>query len=89
MLGPYWHIIDIAMKEPKDFVYLLDNVPHDWLFLNCEAVVSAIHQKLTMENGLVLWIAFYNLCYESSLVLSKLPNINAKQNVGEHWQIFY
>ncbi|XP_044502306.1 sterol 3-beta-glucosyltransferase UGT80A2-like isoform X1 [Mangifera indica] len=25
--------------EPKDFVYLLDNCPHDWLFLQCKAVV--------------------------------------------------
>ncbi|XVE78055.1 hypothetical protein DITRI_Ditri13aG0113500 [Diplodiscus trichospermus] len=27
------------LAEPKDFVYLLDNVPHDWLFLRCKAVV--------------------------------------------------
>ncbi|CAK7340099.1 unnamed protein product [Dovyalis caffra] len=27
------------VKEPKDFVYLLDNCPHDWLFLRCKAVV--------------------------------------------------
>ncbi|XP_026436825.1 sterol 3-beta-glucosyltransferase UGT80A2-like isoform X3 [Papaver somniferum] len=27
------------MAEPKDFVYLLDNCPHDWLFLRCMAVV--------------------------------------------------
>ncbi|KAJ4785537.1 Sterol 3-beta-glucosyltransferase [Rhynchospora pubera] len=27
------------LKEPKDSVYLLDNVPHDWLFLQCKAVV--------------------------------------------------
>ncbi|KAM3359685.1 sterol 3-beta-glucosyltransferase UGT80A2 [Capsicum galapagoense] len=27
------------LKEPKDFVYLLDNCPHDWLFLQCAAVV--------------------------------------------------
>ncbi|XP_039162166.1 sterol 3-beta-glucosyltransferase UGT80A2 isoform X2 [Eucalyptus grandis] len=25
--------------EKKDFVYLLDNCPHDWLFLRCSAVV--------------------------------------------------
>ncbi|KAL6002092.1 hypothetical protein ACLOJK_037540 [Asimina triloba] len=25
--------------EPKEFVYLLDNCPHDWLFLHCMAVV--------------------------------------------------
>lgn len=28
-----------SLKEPKDFVYLLDNCPHDWLFLHCAAVV--------------------------------------------------
>ncbi|XP_042017582.1 sterol 3-beta-glucosyltransferase UGT80A2-like [Salvia splendens] len=27
------------LAEGKDFVYLLDNVPHDWLFLQCSAVV--------------------------------------------------
>ncbi|KAF5930614.1 hypothetical protein HYC85_031487 [Camellia sinensis] len=27
------------VAEPKDFVYLLDNCPHDWLFLQCAAVV--------------------------------------------------
>ncbi|PSR89705.1 Sterol 3-beta-glucosyltransferase [Actinidia chinensis var. chinensis] len=27
------------LKEPKDFIYLLDNCPHDWLFLQCAAVV--------------------------------------------------
>ncbi|XP_006350304.1 sterol 3-beta-glucosyltransferase UGT80A2 isoform X3 [Solanum tuberosum] len=27
------------LAEPKDFVYLLDNCPHDWLFLQCSAVV--------------------------------------------------
>lgn len=27
------------LKEPKDFVYLLDNCPHDWLFVRCAAVV--------------------------------------------------
>ncbi|KAK9140710.1 hypothetical protein Scep_010391 [Stephania cephalantha] len=27
------------LKEPKEFVYLLDNCPHDWLFLQCTAVV--------------------------------------------------
>ncbi|KAA8538893.1 hypothetical protein F0562_025585 [Nyssa sinensis] len=28
-----------SLAEPKDFVYLLDNCPHDWLFLRCAAVV--------------------------------------------------
>ncbi|KAA8550654.1 hypothetical protein F0562_002338 [Nyssa sinensis] len=27
------------LAEPKDYVYLLDNCPHDWLFLQCAAVV--------------------------------------------------
>lgn len=27
------------LAEPKDNVYTLDNVPHDWLFLQCAAVV--------------------------------------------------
>ncbi|KAL9266463.1 Sterol 3-beta-glucosyltransferase UGT80A2-like protein [Drosera capensis] len=27
------------LAEPQDFVYLLDNCPHDWLFLQCAAVV--------------------------------------------------
>ncbi|XP_008789528.1 sterol 3-beta-glucosyltransferase UGT80A2-like [Phoenix dactylifera] len=27
------------LAEPKEHVYLLDNVPHDWLFLQCKAVV--------------------------------------------------
>lgn len=27
------------LPESKDFVYTLDNVPHDWLFLQCSAVV--------------------------------------------------
>lgn len=32
-----YYIFPVA--EPKDFVYLLDNCPHDWLFLKCKAVV--------------------------------------------------
>ncbi|KAL0390851.1 UNVERIFIED_CONTAM: Sterol 3-beta-glucosyltransferase UGT80A2 [Sesamum calycinum] len=31
--------ICVIMAEDKDFVYLLDNCPHDWLFLQCAAVV--------------------------------------------------
>lgn len=33
---------NFLVEEPTDFVYLLDNVPHDWLFLQCKAVVSFI-----------------------------------------------
>lgn len=32
------------VKEPKDFVFSLDNIPHDWLFLQCAAVVSNLTQ---------------------------------------------
>ncbi|WOL06187.1 sterol 3-beta-glucosyltransferase UGT80A2-like [Canna indica] len=28
-----------SLAEPNENVYLLDNVPHDWLFLQCKAVV--------------------------------------------------
>ncbi|XP_071738119.1 sterol 3-beta-glucosyltransferase UGT80A2-like isoform X1 [Rutidosis leptorrhynchoides] len=27
------------LAEPKDFIYSLDNIPHDWLFLQCVSVV--------------------------------------------------
>ncbi|KAF0909448.1 hypothetical protein E2562_036315, partial [Oryza meyeriana var. granulata] len=27
------------LKEPKESVYVIDNIPHDWLFLQCKAVV--------------------------------------------------
>ncbi|KMZ65431.1 Sterol 3-beta-glucosyltransferase, family GT1 [Zostera marina] len=27
------------LEEPKEFIYLLDNCPHDWLFFHCMAVV--------------------------------------------------
>ncbi|KAL7585270.1 hypothetical protein Lser_V15G41913 [Lactuca serriola] len=27
------------LTEPKDFIYSLDNIPHDWLFLQCASVV--------------------------------------------------
>ncbi|KAL1330709.1 hypothetical protein AAHE18_12G129400 [Arachis hypogaea] len=27
------------LAEPKESIYLLDNIPHDWLFLRCKAVV--------------------------------------------------
>ena len=29
------------MPEPKESIYLLDNIPHDWLFLRCKAVVRS------------------------------------------------
>ncbi len=27
------------VAKPKESMYLLDNCPHDWLFLQCKAVV--------------------------------------------------
>uniref|UniRef100_A0A0D9WY30 Uncharacterized protein n=1 Tax=Leersia perrieri TaxID=77586 RepID=A0A0D9WY30_9ORYZ len=27
------------LEEPKESVYIIDNIPHDWLFLQCKAVV--------------------------------------------------
>ncbi|XP_031249814.1 sterol 3-beta-glucosyltransferase UGT80A2-like isoform X3 [Pistacia vera] len=40
------------LAEPKNFVYLLDNCPHDWLFLRCSAVVKqcAVELAKAMEN---------------------------------------
>ncbi|URE05892.1 sterol 3-beta-glucosyltransferase [Musa troglodytarum] len=40
------------LAEPKDYVYLLDNVPHDWLFLQCKAVVkeNAVQLAKAMET---------------------------------------
>ncbi|KAL0382600.1 UNVERIFIED_CONTAM: Sterol 3-beta-glucosyltransferase UGT80A2 [Sesamum calycinum] len=40
------------VAEPKDFVYLLDNCPHDWLFSRCAAVVKqrALELAKAMEN---------------------------------------
>ncbi|KAL4574678.1 hypothetical protein LXL04_021514 [Taraxacum kok-saghyz] len=32
-------ITEQRVAKSKDFVYLLDNCPHDWLFLHCAAVV--------------------------------------------------
>lgn len=29
-----------AVAEPTEYVYLLDNCPHDWLFARCSAVVK-------------------------------------------------
>lgn len=36
MTSPFFFL---PVAEPKDFIYSLDNVPHDWLFLQCKAVV--------------------------------------------------
>ncbi|GJT50212.1 sterol 3-beta-glucosyltransferase UGT80A2-like protein isoform X2 [Tanacetum coccineum] len=33
------HGLKTIVAKSKDFVYLLDNCPHDWLFLQCVAVV--------------------------------------------------
>ncbi|GER28297.1 sterol 3-beta-glucosyltransferase UGT80A2 [Striga asiatica] len=34
------HVVFLSsVAEPKDFIYSLDNCPHDWLFTRCAAVV--------------------------------------------------
>ncbi|CAI0559595.1 unnamed protein product [Linum tenue] len=39
-LGNYGYpACSFAVAQPKDSIYLLDNCPHDWLFLRCKAVV--------------------------------------------------
>lgn len=49
-----------SVAEPKDFVYLLDNCPHDWLFLRCLAVVKKI---LSIHFYLFIFFCFgWNIC---------------------------
>ncbi|KAG5586859.1 hypothetical protein H5410_047293 [Solanum commersonii] len=45
------------LAEPKDFVYLLDNCPHDWLFLQCSAVVSLLQLLLVFLYLLAIRLA--------------------------------
>ncbi|KAL5990163.1 hypothetical protein ACLOJK_011060 [Asimina triloba] len=43
------------VPEPKDFIYLLDNCPHDWLFLQCMAVGMLRTNSIdSPELGLIL-----------------------------------
>lgn len=39
-----------SVEESKEFVYVLDNVPHDWLFLQCKAVVRSVFRCLYARN---------------------------------------
>ncbi|RWV91446.1 hypothetical protein BHE74_00023282 [Ensete ventricosum] len=43
-----------SVAEPKDYVYLLDNVPHDWLFLqsnaNLQVKENAVQLAKAMET---------------------------------------
>lgn len=39
-----------SVAGDKDFIYLLDNCPHDWLFLQCASVVSCL--KYSVHNVL-------------------------------------
>lgn len=48
-------LIFLTVKEPKDFVYLLDNCPHDWLFLHCIAVVRRVHISIFVHVSIVVW----------------------------------
>lgn len=46
------------VAEPKEFVYVLDNCPHDWLFPRCMAVVkflSVIYFLILQLCGTKLW----------------------------------
>jgi hypothetical protein len=61
----------LSVKEPKDFVHLLDNVPHDWLFLQCKAVVvlsfpfiSSLHDVFTCQ--------FFNMFISSRCIMGEL-----------------
>lgn len=39
----YLNLLTISsVEEPKEFIYLLDNCPHDWLFFHCMAVVRSL-----------------------------------------------
>jgi hypothetical protein len=51
------------VAEPKDFVYLLDNCPHDWLFLQCKAVVSHSLKRLSFS----ILSDLYNVCVRAHL----------------------
>lgn len=42
------------VAEPKEFVYVLDNCPHDWLFPRCMAVVKYFKCYLFL-NFATLW----------------------------------
>jgi hypothetical protein len=61
----------LAVKERKDFVYLLDNVPHDWLFLQCKAVVglSLLYKLLFMIFG---HVNFVNMVISSRCITVEL-----------------
>ncbi|CAJ1949391.1 unnamed protein product [Sphenostylis stenocarpa] len=45
-----------SLTEPKDSIYLLDNCPHDWLFLHCKAVSVEGPRMLVVsqEDGICL-----------------------------------
>jgi hypothetical protein len=38
------------VTEPKDSIYSLDNIPHDWLFLHCKAVVRSSSSILLVQH---------------------------------------
>lgn len=69
----------LPVADPKDFIYSLDNVPHDWLFLQCKAVVrlrseNYYHEWHKMKihiYGVVFWTQWIVL----SLQVSRNSNI--------------
>lgn len=52
-----WYFSFPSVAEMKDFVYLLDNCPHDWLFTQCAAVVSCLLFDYSSGSSfLAIWI---------------------------------
>ncbi|KAG6426797.1 hypothetical protein SASPL_111031 [Salvia splendens] len=50
------------LAEEKDFAYLLDNCPHDWLFLQCAAVVhhgGAGTTAAGLKAAVVAWLEVF------------------------------
>jgi len=43
------------LEESKDFVYVLDNIPHDWLFLQCKAVVRLVLSRMFICQNQEWW----------------------------------
>ncbi|KAK6164287.1 hypothetical protein DH2020_001151 [Rehmannia glutinosa] len=82
------------LAEEKDFVYLLDNCPHDWLFLQCAAVVhhggagttaaglkAAIDFSQVKERAIELAKAMENEDGVTGAVKAFLKHLPRKKNI--------
>lgn len=58
----------MSVAEPKDFVYLLDNCPHDWLFSRCMAVVELNHISPLVQICVIMMLSLHLFC-ELTLML--------------------